>query len=383
MTIPPAKVVKTERTHEENQERAYIAASRRSDRSLEARVESARRASEIHKRRTGRSLRVTEQDVVNEEMYEEEDDDLPMQYRKLTAHLQTGSSEFNRRLQEYLTTQVAMRTAYAEHCGYSQNPSFVNNQANMYPLPNQIQMQQSQQPINPALYRHAPYPQRQNQSMPMLEPGVSSQDYSNSRAQPNNERSASLPTTISPNETGNPLQPIQSRPSFAEGSFNSLMFSNPFPQYNMDNTGFVNKNYSQMSMQLPRESQMFLGNTLNSNDFPTSLLMAGSDPSQLFDWSAAPLSETTQIGKHQSYPTTQGLNSTLSGDQSQDVKKENQDEDQPLNATQTFYEDALKQENKNIPVATTPGLNSDIWDSWLNDTYSDDGIEESSQLPYT
>ncbi|KAK3677415.1 hypothetical protein LTR78_002953 [Recurvomyces mirabilis] len=105
------KPVKTERTHEENQERAYIAASRRSDRSLEARVESARRASEIHKRRTGRSLRVTEQDVINEEMYEEEDDDLPMQYRRLTAHLQTQNVDFNRRLQAYLVNQVAMRQA--------------------------------------------------------------------------------------------------------------------------------------------------------------------------------------------------------------------------------------------------------------------------------
>ena len=66
---------------------AYIAASRRSDRSLEARIESARRASEIHKKRTGRALRVTEQDVINEEMYEEEDDDLPTQYQRLNAHV--------------------------------------------------------------------------------------------------------------------------------------------------------------------------------------------------------------------------------------------------------------------------------------------------------
>lgn len=89
----------------------HIVASRRRDRSLEARVESARQASEIHKRRTGRSLRVTEQDVVNEEIYEEEDDDLPMQYRRLTAHLQTGSADFNRRLSAYLTNHVAMSSA--------------------------------------------------------------------------------------------------------------------------------------------------------------------------------------------------------------------------------------------------------------------------------
>ncbi|KAG9805691.1 hypothetical protein KCU84_g23455, partial [Aureobasidium melanogenum] len=121
-SIPAAKPVKTERTHEENQERAYIAASRRSDRSLEARVESARRASEIHKRRTGRSLRVTEQDVINEEMYEEEDDDLPMQYRRLTAHLQTSNADFDRRLAAYLTNHVAMRAALGQTMGDQYNP---------------------------------------------------------------------------------------------------------------------------------------------------------------------------------------------------------------------------------------------------------------------
>ncbi|BFZ56793.1 hypothetical protein PYCC9005_003841 [Savitreella phatthalungensis] len=102
---------KSERTHEENQERAYIAASRRTDRSLEARMESARRASEIHKRRTGKALKISEQDVINEEMYEEEDDDLPSAYRNLNSHLYTGSSSFDARLQAYLANAVAFRKA--------------------------------------------------------------------------------------------------------------------------------------------------------------------------------------------------------------------------------------------------------------------------------
>src|SRR4051812_27214671 len=99
-----------ERTHQENQERAYIAASRRSDRSLEARVESARRASEIHKQRTGRGLRVTEQDVANEEMYEEEERPVtPSQYHQASAHMVTGNADFDRQLQAWMTTQLAMR----------------------------------------------------------------------------------------------------------------------------------------------------------------------------------------------------------------------------------------------------------------------------------
>jgi len=108
-TVPLTRLVKTERTHDENKERAYIAASRRCDRNLEARVDSARRASEIHKKRTGRSLRVTEQDVMKEEMYEEEIDDLPLQYRGLSSHLQTGAAAFDQRLTTYLIGHVAVR----------------------------------------------------------------------------------------------------------------------------------------------------------------------------------------------------------------------------------------------------------------------------------
>jgi hypothetical protein len=139
--------------------RAYIAASRRSDRCLEARVESARCASEIHKRRTGRSLRITEQDVMNEEIYEEEDS-LPMQYRRLTAHLQTGSVDFNRRLAAYLTNQVAMQSALDQmvNNSYSQQypnaPQFAHRENNMFPST------LAHQPLTSPTtsFRQAPYP---------------------------------------------------------------------------------------------------------------------------------------------------------------------------------------------------------------------------------
>ncbi|KAJ6263766.1 hypothetical protein Dda_2337 [Drechslerella dactyloides] len=68
------------KTHEEFTERAYVAASRRGDRSIEARVQSARRASEIHKRRTGRALKVTEADVLEADVYEEEEEEMPLGY---------------------------------------------------------------------------------------------------------------------------------------------------------------------------------------------------------------------------------------------------------------------------------------------------------------
>ncbi|KAI8631503.1 hypothetical protein F5Y19DRAFT_473176 [Xylariaceae sp. FL1651] len=105
---PLVSIAGTERSHEENQERAYIAASRRADRSLEARVQSAKMASEIHRRRTGRGLKVSEEIVLKEEMYEEEEDDMPRSYKYLTAHLQTNSPELNHRVNAYISTQTAM-----------------------------------------------------------------------------------------------------------------------------------------------------------------------------------------------------------------------------------------------------------------------------------
>ncbi|KAK0649476.1 hypothetical protein B0T16DRAFT_389518 [Cercophora newfieldiana] len=98
---------KNERSHEENQERAYIAASRRSDRSIEARVQSARMASDIHKRRTGKGFKISEEIVMKEEMYEEDDEDIPRRYRNLPPHLVT-SSFMDHRLGAYVTSRVAM-----------------------------------------------------------------------------------------------------------------------------------------------------------------------------------------------------------------------------------------------------------------------------------
>lgn len=53
-------------------ERALVAASRRDDRSLELRIESAHKASAIHKARTGKGFFVSEAGVINKEMYEED-----------------------------------------------------------------------------------------------------------------------------------------------------------------------------------------------------------------------------------------------------------------------------------------------------------------------
>ncbi|KAK4242883.1 hypothetical protein C8A03DRAFT_10908 [Achaetomium macrosporum] len=68
-------VKKTHRTHEENQERAYIAASRRADRPIDQRMRSAFKASECRKKRTGRGLKITEKAVLGDEQYESDDEE--------------------------------------------------------------------------------------------------------------------------------------------------------------------------------------------------------------------------------------------------------------------------------------------------------------------
>ncbi|KAL3478247.1 hypothetical protein BJX99DRAFT_224891 [Aspergillus californicus] len=71
------------RTKEENQERAFIAASRRKDRSLDARIESANRASLLHKHRTGRALNITRDIVESEAMYEEIDSNYQVKLQRM------------------------------------------------------------------------------------------------------------------------------------------------------------------------------------------------------------------------------------------------------------------------------------------------------------
>ncbi|KAI4189049.1 MAG: hypothetical protein L6R41_001716 [Letrouitia leprolyta] len=333
-TVPPSKALKTERTHEENQERAYIAASRRSDRSLEARVESARRASEIHKRRTGRSLRVTEQDVVNEEMYEEEDDDLPVQYRRLTAHLQTGSADFNRRLSAYLTNHVAMRSAldqaitnsYAQQ--YPNAPQFAHNQPALYPSP-----------LVPQAMTPAPSPQS------YMQPTFSSANFRPSSARPGRAAEHHSPTSYvqSPSSsstadaaTGNPRrasvtskssspvavrtpQSTHARPSISQPSLPYQAKLEPAPlqipvcsqpqQVPPTPTSLYSpQECGPLSTTLPTETQMLLGSASGPKDSTVSMLMGSNDNFMQSYWPNTPTSGTKSRNFHPSYD---GMSATL------------------------------------------------------------------------
>lgn len=346
-------------------------------------MESARRASEIHKRRTGRSLRVTEQDVINEEMYEEEDDDLPMQYRRLTAHLQTGNADFNRRLSAYLTNHVAMRSAleqsisnsYAQQ--YPNSPQFAN-QHSMFPSPmlaHQGQQPMMQPPQSPPMYRQAPYPSSRPQQQ-VFQPTphqrsasiATPQELSNSAHSSvinNDSRRKSMPVVPAP--TGSPVQtrtPVsassttpQQKPSFPEGSFSQ--------QYNPVSYGIssFNNNFSPFSTVLPAESQGLLGSTMNMNDPLTQMMMQGSTtlPEKSYDFSNQSLPQTTSIGKQQPYPSLDGLNSTLAPASSQEPPQRHQG----YNNSQDCSNEAPNDSSSGITPLGTPGGTND-WQNYIN-----------------
>ncbi|KAK0611576.1 hypothetical protein B0T14DRAFT_331803 [Immersiella caudata] len=168
-TLKPPK--KNERTHAENQERAYIAASRRADRSIEARVQSARMASEIHKQRTGKGFKISEEIVIKEEMYEEDDDDMPARLRNLGRHLSTGHPVMDSRLSAYLDHTAAM------HAQTSHMDEINRQFAEQFPGAEQLAQLQKMHmqsvynphvplhwtgvpppPPPPSCYPHSPYP---------------------------------------------------------------------------------------------------------------------------------------------------------------------------------------------------------------------------------
>ena len=80
-------------------QRAFIAASRRKDRSLDARIESANRASMLHKKRTGKAFHITKEIVEKEAMYEEVDERYQeKRIRMLQAQNMQIEEQFHRHL---------------------------------------------------------------------------------------------------------------------------------------------------------------------------------------------------------------------------------------------------------------------------------------------
>lgn len=279
---------------------------------------------------------------MNEEMYEEEDDDLPMQYRRLTAHLQTGSADFNRRLAAYLTNHVAMRSAldqaitntYAQQ--YPNAPHFAHNQS-MFTSP---MLPQSMPMQSPQTYRQSPYPtpgapgfrpQPHARSASVAAPHELA-GYGSNSSHPSpveasgqlDHRRMSMPPALgsasSPTSTRTPQsihtpQPDSAPPPaaspfhLAHDSRQPLPPRQPVPLQSPYGLSGLPDFGSPFTTSLPMESQMLLGPSLDPNDPLTSMLMAGSDALMPQYYNFGP---TASISKQRHYhPSYDGMSATL------------------------------------------------------------------------
>ena len=353
-------------------------------------------------------------------MYEEEDDDLPMQYRRLTAHLQTGSADFNRRLSAYLTNHVAMRSAldqaitnsYAQQ--YPNAPQFAHNQ-NMfpspfmtqnvpqqhsphsygqpYPTPNTPGFRLSQQPRSASGSHSTPHysppsmtaPSPVQQTLPQMDrrrtSGSSVKSESRSPhgapATPQSTHSRqTVPQTTSAYTT-------QAEPTAPQTMKAPPQPSPPQPQQNSWSMASY-PNTSPFTTSLPMESQMLLGSALDPNDPFTSMLMAGSEHvPQPYNFNT-PLPQQ----KPRSFnPAYEGMSATLAPS-ALDMSPRHQTYQQPVAtmsaapaSTPAFlsaYDGAMTEFSKNRTFmagtssngsgAATPGGIDGGWDSFINDT---------------
>lgn len=239
---------------------------------------------------------MTEQDVINEEMYEEEDDDLPLQYRRLTQHLQTGSVDFNRRLAAYLTNQVAMRSAmdqmisnsYAQqypnapqfahsHNRSAYTPSMSNGHMNSSPT---IGSRQSPYPSPHASGFRPPHSRSYSSASPHSMMSMSSSSTNPSLLSGPDRRMSTPADFVTPGHA-QPLQieEIKADPSYLRQTQSAIpQQSDSFPLW---------PDYSSFSTALPPESQQMLGPSLDPADPMTSVLMAGSEgltSNPYFNW---------------------------------------------------------------------------------------------------
>lgn len=280
---------------------------------------------------------------------------MPLQYKRLTAHLQTGSADFNKRLSNYLANHVAMRSAldqaitasYAQQ--YPNAPQFAHNNQMMYPspfpspfmahnMPQQHQTPQSfvQSPYNTATgtpsYRPVHHFRSASIPNPQDVPGYPQTTSSSSpvqRTSDRDQRRMSMPTkSVSPSTSAQTLEPSYSgkNPTSPTHSVNKEAQSpgqmqpppQPAPQAQpqQQRRPYANlSSYADYSpfttTSLPTEMQMLIGPGygLDPNDPLTAMFMAGSEsfPQPLYNSSQPPFHK---VGN--THPSYDAVSATLS-----------------------------------------------------------------------
>lgn len=215
-------------------------------------------------------------------MYEEEDDDLPLQYRRLTAHLQTGSADFNRRLAAYLTNQVAMRSAVQQMAQnpYGQyTPGPYQGAQGMFPSP-MIPQQQAIAHAPQTYQRPAPYPSphhpgfRQSHGRAYSVQGTPSAQGPTS---PHLDRRMSTPASAHPDSSAG--QHIQTDGIKADPEYTRQTQSATLPQGGSGSFAPFWQDMGPFTTSLPPESQQMFAQApgFDTSDPSYAMLMHGSE----------------------------------------------------------------------------------------------------------
>lgn len=155
---------------------------------------------------------------------------------------------------------------------------------------------------------------------------------------------------------------------------------------------FGHSQFPAFTTQLPAESQGLLGSTLDASDPLTTMMMAGGQPGNFWNFTGQGILAPAGIGGHsynaeklqqqQQYaPSLAGLNSTLApaelsrentkitsapvekpSTKIEDLTLLDDLGDEDANNNPDFFENAMMGKD-----GVTPGLNGDSWDSWIND----------------
>lgn len=201
-------------------------------------------ASEIHKKRTGKSFRIDEDIVRKEEMYEEEEDDFPRSYRVLGPHMQTASAEMNSKLEAYVSSRLAM-SAYMSQMNDSWRENNINQ---MFAAAFPNLGQQAQQL----------HPQQGAGSQSPMSPSFQQLNY-----QQDNDRSQSF-STMSPIDNGaeNSLSPSTlthaSTPKSSGPLKETIGFSHPVAAKAVAGD-FGRSTESPFTTELPQEMKLLMG----------------------------------------------------------------------------------------------------------------------------
>ena len=305
-------------------------------------MESAKRASEIHKKRTGRAYRITEETVINEQMYEEEDD--APRYR-LAANLHLPNTLLQQRAQALMSIQMesrrllgqAVNSTLQHNAQYGNQAQFVSPgmmsmpQGYPYPMASPHIFNQSPQtpsfshsPQTPTSYAHSPYPpsgdsprQSYHQRSASIAEVPQYRPSAHNSPVETHDRRMSMPQT-SMSSSSSSLKDTQDPGDSAVSSPGSSS-TTPMPRQHPNNSTY-DPTYQSMgnilgplTMELPRETQQLLGSGIwpNLDEHTFDRMMENpNDPrnQQPFMYNYRPNSSKGGNGSS----TSVGLNQTLS-----------------------------------------------------------------------